>query len=157
MGDEIERKFLVTGDAWREGVRGTRYTQGYLSRESERIVRVRRAGEKAFVTIKGEVRGISRKEFEYPVPLADAEEMLKLCVGSVIDKTRTVVEYHGKRWEVDEFHGDNEGLIVAELELKSEDEAFDLPPWVGQEVSDDARYFNSNLSEHPFKEWHAGA
>ncbi len=158
MADEIERKYLVTGDAWREGARGVRYTQGYISRDADRIVRIRRAGEKAFITIKGGVQGITRKEYEYSIPMADAEEMLKLCVGGVIDKTRTVVEYHGKHWEVDEFHGDNAGLIVAELELNREDEAFDLPPWIGADVSDDPRYFNSNLSEHPYKDWRdAGA
>lgn len=152
MGDEIERKFLVSGDDWREG-QNTRYVQGYLSREPGRTVRVRRAGEKAYLTIKSEVVGISRREFEYSIPLEDAEAMFKLCVGPLIEKTRTVVMFAGKKWEVDEFHGDNEGLLVAEIELQSEDEEFVRPPWVGREVSADRRYFNSSLTQHPFKEW----
>jgi len=153
MPAEIERKFLVVGDTWRGGPAGTRCVQGYLSREPERTVRVRLAGEKAFLTIKGISRGISRAEFEYAIPVIEAEELLKLCMRPLIEKTRTVVEYHGKRWEVDEFAGVNAGLVVAEIELKSEDEVFDLPPWVGVEVSADARYYNSSLSERPFTTW----
>ena len=152
MADEIERKFLVTGDAWRQG-HSTKYVQGYLSREPGRTVRVRRAGEKAFVTVKGKATGVSRKEFEYAIPVEDADAMFKLCVGPLIEKTRTVVEFEGKKWEVDEFHGDNEGLVVAEIELKSEDEEFVRPRWIGREVSDDRRYFNSSLTQHPYKEW----
>jgi len=153
MPDEIERKFLVIGDAWRVGSKGLRYVQGYLSRDPERIVRVRMAGEKAFLTIKGISQGISRKEFEYALPPADVEALLELCAGPLIEKTRTRVEYHGKRWEVDEFAGDNFGLVVAEIELLSKDEPFDLPPWAGRDVSDDRRYYNSCLSERPFKTW----
>lgn len=153
MADEIERKFLVVGDGWRGGASGLRYVQGYLSRDPERIVRVRRAGEKAFLTIKGLARGVSRKEFEYSVPLADAEELLRLCLRPLIEKVRTVVEYHGKRWEVDEFAGENAGLVVAEIELTREEEPFDRPPWAGQEVSDDPRYSNSSLCERPFTKW----
>jgi len=153
MPDEIERKFLVVGDAWRAGAVGTRYVQGYLSRDPERTVRVRRAGDKAFLTIKGISRGISRPEFEYAIPVAHAEELLNLCIRPLIEKTRTVVEYGGKRWEVDEFAGDNAGLVIAEIELKSEDELLDLPPWAGTDVSDDPRYYNSNLSERPFTTW----
>lgn len=153
MPAEIERKFLVADDAWRAGAVGTRYVQGYLSRDPERTVRVRRAGDRAFLTIKGISRGISRPEFEYAIPVAQAEDLFALCLGPLIEKTRTIVEYSGKRWEVDEFAGDNAGLVVAEIELKGEDEVFDLPPWAGAEVSDDPRYFNSSLSERPFKSW----
>jgi CYTH domain-containing protein len=153
MADEIERKYLVIGDDWRGGSVGVRCVQGYLSRDPERIVRIRRAGEQAFVTIKGITRGVTRKEFEYEIPTADAEEMLKLCAGPLIEKTRTVVEYKGRHWEVDEFHGENTGLILAEIELPRENEPLDLPPWAGREVSDDARYYNARLSEHPFSEW----
>ncbi len=152
MADEIERKFLVTGDAWRTGA-GTKYVQGYLSKDAERTVRIRRAGEKAFITIKGKTTGVSRKEFEYPIPAADADALLKLCIGPLIEKIRTVIEYERKKWEVDEFHGDNEGLILAEIELQSEDEKFDRPPWLGREVSDDRRYYNSSLSQHPYRDW----
>jgi len=153
MPDEIERKFLVVGDTWRIGTTGCRYVQGYLSRDPERIVRVRLAGDRAFLTIKGISQGISRLEFEYAIPTADAEALLKLCAGPLIEKTRTVVAYRGKRWEVDEFAGDNLGLILAEIELPSEGEPFDLPPWAGAEVSADPRYYNSCLSERPFKTW----
>lgn len=153
MASEIERKFLVKTNAWREGAVGVPYVQGYLSRDPGRTVRIRRAGDKAFLTIKGITRGISRPEFEYPVPLADAEEMMKLCAGPLIEKTRHLVLFAGKRWEVDEFHGANAGLIVAEIELAAEDEPFETPPWLGREVSDDPRYSNSRLSEHPYSEW----
>lgn len=153
MGSEIERKYLVTGDGWRNAGPGVRYVQGYLSREAERVVRIRRAGDKAYITIKGETRGVTRAEYEYPIPLDDADELLTLCVRPLIDKRRTVVEYGGRKWEVDEFHGDNAGLVMAEVELPGEDEKIELPPWVGREVSDDPRYYNSNLSKHPYREW----
>jgi len=153
MAEEIERKFLVLGETWRNGGKGIRYTQGYLSRDPERIVRIRQAGEQAYLTIKGVTRGVTRKEFEYPIPLADAAELLGLCIRPLIEKTRTVVEYHGRHWEVDEFHGKNDGLILAEIELARADEVFDLPPWAGDEVSDDPRYYNSSLSEQPFGTW----
>jgi CYTH domain-containing protein len=153
MPQEIERKFLVRGDAWREGAHATRYTQGYLSRVPGRTVRIRRAGEKAFITIKGRNTGISRPEYEYAIPVTDAEELFPLCEGPLIEKTRHVVEHGGKRWEIDVFHGDNDGLVMAEIELKSEDESFDRPEWIGMEVSSDRRYYNSSLSMHPYKEW----
>jgi adenylate cyclase len=153
MGNEIERKFLVSGDGWRGGSPGCPYTQGYLSRDPERVVRVRQAGKRAYITIKGISQGTTRAEFEYPISLSDAEALMKLCLRPLIEKVRHVVEYHGKRWEVDEFHGENEGLILAEVELSREDEPVDLPPWIGQEVSRDARYFNANLVEHPFTRW----
>jgi adenylate cyclase len=153
MATEIERKFLVSGDTWRPGASGCRYVQGYLSREAERIVRVRQAGSSAFLTIKGLAQGTTRLEFEYPIPFSDAEQLMKLCLRSLIDKTRYTIEYHGKHWEVDEFHGENDGLVLAEIELSREEEPIDLPPWIGKEVSRDPRYFNAYLSEHPFAQW----
>lgn len=153
MGVEIERKFLVKSDAWREGAQGIVLRQGYLNRDADRTVRVRVSGEKGFVTIKGRRSGMSRLEFEYEVPLADAEAMLELCLPPLIEKVRHVVLHAGKRWEVDEFFGANEGLIVAELELDSEEEVFERPGWLGEEVTSDARYFNSRLAENPYSTW----
>jgi adenylate cyclase len=153
MATEIERKFLVSADTWRPNARGCRYVQGYLSREPGRTVRVRQAGPSAFITIKGPAQGTARPEFEYPIPFSDAEELMKLCLRPLIEKTRYTIEYHGKHWEVDEFHGENDGLIVAELEIAREDEPIDLPPWIGKEVSGDQRYSNASLSEHPFTHW----
>jgi adenylate cyclase len=153
MAKEIERKFLVADDSWRSGSPGCRYIQGYLSRDPERIVRVRQAGTSAFITIKGITRGTTRQEFEYAIPLSDAEALMKLCLRPLIEKTRYVLECRGKRWEVDEFHGDNDGLVLAEIELAREDEPVDMPPWIGEEVSHDVRYFNANLVEHPFTRW----
>ena len=153
MGTEIERKFLVVGDDWRAGASGTSYVQGYLSRDVERIVRIRQAGPAAYLTIKGVAQGVRRPEFEYPIPLSDAQQLMGLCLRPLVEKTRYVIKYAGKRWEVDEFHGDNYGLILAEIELSREDEPIDIPPWIGQEVSGDPRYFNSSLSEHPYTEW----
>lgn len=153
MAKEIERKFLVADDSWRSGSPGCHYIQGYLSRDPERTVRVRQAGTSGFITIKGTTQGRIRQEFEYPIPLSDVEALMKLCLRPLIEKIRYVVEYHGKRWEVDEFRGENEGLVLAEIELASKDEPVDLPPWIGEEVSHDARYFNANLVEHPFTRW----
>jgi len=153
MAKEIERKFLVADDSGRSGSPGCHYIQGYLSRDPERTVRVRQAGTSGFITIKGITQGRIRQEFEYPIPLSDAEALMKLCLRPVIEKIRHVVEYHGKRWEVDEFRGENEGLVLAEIELTSKDEPVDLPPWIGEEVSHDVRYFNANLVEHPFTRW----
>jgi adenylate cyclase len=157
MGVEIERKFLVRRDAWPGSsvvTKSTRFKQGYLSRERGRTVRVRRAGERAFLTIKGESVGLVRPEFEYEIPLADAAPLLAMCTGSLIDKERHLVEHEGHTWEVDEFLGANAGLWVAEIELAKADEAFARPAWVGDEVTDDRRYLNSNLVEHPYSEWH---
>jgi CYTH domain-containing protein len=154
MGIEIERKFLVNGTAWRHGD-GVRFSQGYLNRDKERTVRVRLAGEKAFLTIKGVSVGASRAEFEYEIPASDAEQLLKLCDGPVIEKIRRVIQLEGATWEVDEFLGENAGLVVAEIELHSEDQAFDRPEWLGEEVTHDSRYFNSCLATHPFTRWHA--
>jgi adenylate cyclase len=153
MANEIERKFLVRGDSWRSGSSGSNYIQGYLSRDLRRVVRIRQAGTSAFITIKGPPRGVVRPEFEYSIPLSDAQGLMRLCLRPLIEKVRYVLEYHGKRWEVDEFRGENEGLVLAEVELTREDEPVDLPLWVGEEVSGDERYFNSNLVEHPFTKW----
>jgi adenylate cyclase len=153
MGIEIERKFLVVGEAWKLQGPGEFISQGYLSRDPARTVRVRVKGERAWLTIKGQSVGASRAEFEYPVPLADAEQMLTLCDGPRVEKIRRVVPYAGMNWEVDEFLGDNAGLVVAEIELSSIDQHFDSPPWLGQEVTEEARYFNSQLSTRPFKTW----
>jgi CYTH domain-containing protein len=152
MGTEIERKFLVTGDSWKSAD-STYYCQGYLNRDRERTVRVRIAGEKGILTIKGISTGASRQEFEYEVPLVDAKEMLELCEKPPIEKYRRVVQHAGMAWEVDEFLGDNEGLIVAEIELESETQSFEMPDWIGEEVTSDPRYFNSRLSINPFCNW----
>lgn len=152
MGIEIERKFLVIGDGWRQG-EGTRYSQGYLSRDAQRTVRVRIAGERAFLTVKGISQGATRSEFEYAIPTPDARQLLQLADGPVIEKVRRIVVHEGARWEVDEFFGDNAGLVVAELELESEDQPFARPDWLGREVTNDPRYYNSSLVAHPFKDW----
>ncbi len=152
MGIEIERKFLVVGTAWRQGV-GVRFSQGYLNRDQKRTVRVRLAGSQAFLTVKGVSVGASREEFEYEIPPADAEQLLKLSDGPVIEKIRRVVDFAGSIWEVDEFLGDNAGLVVAEIELQSEDQQFSKPDWLGAEVTYDARYFNSSLATNPFRNW----
>lgn len=154
MAVEIERKFRVTGDAWRNDS-GVLYRQGYLNRDKVRTVRIRIAGGAAFLTIKGKSTGATRAEFEYPVPMDDAQALLALCDGPLIEKTRYIVLHAGHRWEVDEFAGDNTGLVVAELELSAEDEAFERPAWLGEEVTHDARYFNSNLATQPFCTWGA--
>lgn len=154
MGIEIERKFLVSGDAWKAIAEGILYRQGYLSTEKGRTVRVRIAGDKAFITIKGMASGIVRPEFEYEIPVDDAAAMLDtLCLKPLIEKRRYTLEYKGLCWEVDEFFGENQGLVVAEVELSSADQAIELPAWVGTEVSDDPRYFNSSLIAHPFSKW----
>lgn len=152
MGVEIERKFLVRGEAWRQGT-GERMVQGYLSRDKARTVRVRVAGEAAFLTIKGVSVGATRAEFEYPIPVADALALLALCDGPLIDKVRYRVPSGEVVWEVDVFSGDNAGLVVAEVELPHEDAAFDRPEWLGEEVTHDARYFNSNLAATPYSRW----
>lgn len=156
MAVEIERKFLVVGDAWRDAP-PVFYSQGYLNRDKARTVRVRIAGEEAFLTIKGISEGARRAEFEYPIPLWDARELLALCEQPLIEKYRRKILHEGFVWEVDEFVGENAGLVVAEIELPAEDTEFALPDWVGQEVTEDARYFNSSLSKSPFSAWAADA
>lgn len=154
MGIEIERKFLVCGEGWRQPPeRQTRFSQGYLSRDPARTVRVRLAGDKAFLTIKGATRGASRAEFEYEIPVADGQALLALCEGPVVEKIRHLCEHAGMTWEVDEFLGANAGLRVAEIELQSEDQPFELPAWLGEEVTADARYVNANLAVRPFTSW----
>jgi CYTH domain-containing protein len=155
MKYEIERKFLVKKDLWDalEKPEGHFYRQGYISTEPEKTIRVRVADGKAFLTFKGISVGAKRLEYEYEIPVSDANEMLDEFTSVTIAKVRYVVEFGNKKWEVDVFEGDNEGLIVAELELEEEDEVFDLPDWVGIEVTGDARYYNSTLVEKPFKSW----
>jgi len=164
MAIEIERKFLIKPGAWTPRDAGTHIQQGYLSAQNGPTVRVRiecsEAGSSdpacamATLTVKGPTTGLSRSEFEYPLPLADARHMLdQLCRSSIIDKHRYRERYGRHTWEIDVFHGDNEGLVVAEVELESEDDVLEFPGWVGQEVSSDARYYNSNLLRNPFKHW----
>ncbi len=154
MAIEIERKFLVDLTKWKPSSLGLRIVQGYLSSSNERVVRVRLIGEDARLTIKGTTAGISRLEYEYPIPPEDAREMLdRLCLRPFIDKTRYLEEFAGRTWEIDVFHGDNEGLVVAEIELSDEGAKVDSPPWAGKEVSEDRRYSNSNLSKRPWPAW----
>lgn len=154
MGVEIERKFLVDGDAWRTLGAATLLRQGYLSADPARTVRVRIDGERAFLTIKGKSVGAARGEWEYPIPVAEAAELLDgLCQQPLVEKVRRRIAVGPHTWEVDEFLGANAGLVVAEIELASEDEAFDKPGWIGREVTGDARYFNSNLIRHPYSQW----
>jgi CYTH domain-containing protein len=156
MAIEIERKFLVADTSaqapWRAAP-GVVFRQGYLNRDKTRTVRVRIAAESAFLTIKGVSVGAVRAEFEYAIPVKDAQALLALCDGPLIEKTRHVLVYQGTTWEVDDFAGDNAGLVVAEVELLSEAQAFEKPDWLGDEVTQDARYFNSNLASHPFARW----
>ena len=154
MGTEIERKFLLKGEAWRAGAKGTMYRQGYLNSAKERTVRIRTVGDKAFLTIKGITVGATRAEYEYPIPFDECNAMLDaLAEKPLIEKKRYKISHGGLTWEIDEFFGDNRGLIVAEVELQSEGQAFDKPDWVGDEVTGDPRYFNSNLIKHPFTQW----
>lgn len=153
MAIEIERKFLVKSDAWREGPAGERIVQGYLCRDEERTVRVRIKGEKGFLTIKGSSEGIARKEFEYEIPREEAEELLQICVPPLLDKVRYERRCGGHLWEIDEFAGENKGLIVAEIELEDEATEFEKPDWLGEEVSDDPRYYNACLADHPWSQW----
>ena len=153
MGKEIERKFLVTGMPW-VGQKGVRIIQGYLSLNPERTVRVRLVENKGVLTIKGKNKGAVRLEYEYSIPKFEAKELLEnLCEGSLIEKMRYRLEVGEVVFEIDEFFGDNEGLIVAEVELKSEDQEFTKPEWLGEETTQDPRYFNSNLVSHPYKQW----
>lgn len=154
MGIEIERKFLVICNAWRDLAVGIDYRQGYLCASGDRTVRVRIAGDKAFLTIKGKSNGISRMEFEYAIPLEDARVLLEeLCEQPIIEKKRYRINYQGFVWEVDEFFGANAGLLVAEIELAEEEQVFEKPSWVGAEVSDDRRYSNAGLVKYPFSCW----
>ncbi|HBG05496.1 MAG: adenylate cyclase [Geobacteraceae bacterium GWC2_58_44] len=154
MGKEIERKFLVNGNQWRVGSKAAHTCQGYLVMAGECTVRVRLQEEQAFLTIKGKPEGITRLEYEYRIPAADARELLaRLCLQPYIEKNRYDVMHAGVKWEVDEFLKENEGLVVAEVELESEEQLIDLPPWVGEEVSGDPRYSNANLVKNPYSRW----
>jgi CYTH domain-containing protein len=152
MAKEIERKFLVKEGAWREE-KGTKYRQGYLNSAKERVVRVRTIDDKGYLTIKGLTVGASRLEFEYEIPRPDADLLLDICEKPLIEKTRYKVVEGEFVWEIDEFFGENQGLIVAEVELESEDQEFPRPAWVGEEVTGDPRYFNSNLIKDPYALW----
>lgn len=153
MAAEIERKFLVRDSSWNDGSPGVRIAQGYLSLDPARSVRVRLAGDEAWLTIKGRTEGITRAEFEYPIPVDDARVLLEICLPSVIDKTRHRIPHGGHVWEVDVFHGANEGLVLAEVELADESVAIEPPPWAGAEVSSDFRYYNTSLAARPFGAW----
>lgn len=155
MATEIERKYLVRDESWRDQVHHqVRYEQGYLANTEQCSVRVRVGGERAHVNIKGATIGASRLEFEYAVPLEDARTMLReLCRKPIIEKTRYLVRHDSQEWEVDVFEGDNAGLVVAEIELADEAQPVSLPPWAGEEVTDDVRYYNSSLAVTPFNRW----
>ncbi len=150
---EIERKFLVKSEFFLPGGQSTVMKQGYLSVDPNRIVRVRTEGNNAWLTIKGRLEGISRPEFEYPVPPEDAEALLRISLHPPVEKIRHRVEVDGTLWEVDEFLGANKGLFLAEVELASEEQMFTLPVWIGEEVTADHRYYNAWLSGHPYSTW----
>lgn len=161
MGIEIERKFLVSGDGWRAAAREViPMAQGYINDlgamdrgEQKASVRVRIQGDEAFLNLKSRELGTTRQEFDYPIPVGDARDLLALCVGGLVDKRRHLVEVDGHVWEVDEFLGDNAGLVVAEVELDSADEIFTRPDWIGAEVTDQARYYNVALATRPYRDW----
>ncbi len=154
MGLEIERKYLLKNANWKQHIKKqTQIKQGYLNAEKERTVRVRVYGNQGFLTIKGKSIGATRQEFEYEIPLKDAIALMLLCQQPIIEKTRFEVEVDKKIWEIDVFEGENEGLTLAEIELNSEAETFQIPEWIGKEVTDDIRYFNSKLMANPFKNW----
>ena len=155
MAQEIEKKFLVAGEFKESAKKATRITQGYLSSVPERTGRVRVKGEKGYITVKGigNDSGASRFEWEKEIPVEDVRDLLKICEPGVIDKTRYLVDCDGHTFEVDEFYGDNEGLVVAEVELSDENEAFTRPSWLGEEVTGDKKYYNSMLMKNPYKNW----
>ncbi len=154
MALEIERKFLLNNTNWRSEVQHSfSIQQGYLNTHPERTIRIRVKGEQAFLTIKGKTNKFTRKEFEYPLPFEDGKELLYLCEQPLIEKTRHVIRRNDLCWEIDEFQGANTGLVIAEVELKYENQRIELPEWIGEEVSDDERYYNSNLVARPFVEW----
>ena len=153
MAYEIERKYLVDLTRWTPQNAGTLYRQGYLNSHKDRVVRVRIQGAAAKLTIKGPTQGVTRAEFEYDLPLADAADLLALCEQPLIEKTRHAEDHHEMRWEIDVFHGANQGLVIAEVELTSETQHVTIPAWAVREVSDDPRYYNSNLIAHPYQSW----
>ncbi len=152
MAIEIERKFRVTSDVWKDA-KPVYYCQGYLNQDRDRTVRVRIAENQAWLTIKGPTVDASRLEFEYEIPVADAKQIVELCNRPLIEKHRRVIKFAGNDWEVDEFLNENQGLVVAEVELDSRDQLVELPDWIGEEVTDDPRYFNSNLARNPYSSW----
>lgn len=154
MAQEIERKFLVADESFLTSSTGSYVKQGYIPGETRSAARIRIRQGRGFLTLKSDTRGITRSEYEYEIPLVDAEEILEiLCGKPLIEKTRYLVEYKGHTWEIDVFHGENEGLVLAEVELDHAEEAFEKPPWLGREVSLDKRYFNSNLARIPYVDW----
>jgi len=155
MPVEIERKYLLRNDDWKLSAdQGTQFVQGYLVGSKAASVRVRIEGEKAFINIKSATLGVYRKEYEYPIPVDEARELLAtLCEQPLVEKTRFIVQYDGLEWEIDVFAGENEGLVVAEVELEAEDQRINLPPWCGQEVSEDPRYYNVSLGKQPYSTW----
>lgn len=154
MAREIERKFLVKGDEWRAGAEGVRLRQGYLSSVKERTVRIRTVGDRAYITVKGLTVGVTRTEYEYEIPFDECTAMLdRLAEKPLIEKVRYRIPFGGFIWEIDEFEGANAGLVVAEIELPDAGTPFEKPSWAGDEVSDDPRYFNSNLVRHPYTTW----
>mgnify|MGYP001482453174 FL=1 len=154
MAIEIERKFLVKEKPFSSAKRSLKINQGYIINEKSKVIRVREKGDDYFLTIKGNNIGISRLEYDFPISKEDAKELIfHFCKTTLIEKTRHYIEHKGHTWEVDEFHGKNNGLIVAEIELESEDEKFEIPDWVGEEVTQDDRYYNMNLAIHPFTSW----
>jgi len=154
MAIEIERKFLVKERPFAMAKRSLKINQGYILNEKSKVIRVREKGDDYFLTIKGNNIGISRLEYDFPISKNDAEELIiHFCKTTLIEKTRHYVEHKGHTWEVDEFHGTNDGLIVAEIELESEDEKFEIPNWIGEEVTQDERYYNMNLAVHPYTSW----
>lgn len=154
MGIEIERKFLTANTEWQKLASGTAYRQGYLCADKERTVRVRTIADKGYITVKGASVGLRRLEYEYEIPVDDANALLdRLCLKPLIEKSRYKIEHAGFIWEVDAFSGDNDGLVVAEIELESEDQPFDKPGWIGEEVTGDHRYFNANLRTYPYSRW----
>jgi len=156
MNNEIERKFLVKDNSWKKGLSeadSSFIQQAYITKYPDPVVRIRIRDSHAWITIKNAGKGISRMEFEYSIPVTDAVELMKMASWGEVIKRRYEIKYKGKKWEVDEFYGQNQGLILAEIELGSEDEAFVKPPWLGEEVSLDLKYKNSNLALNPFKSW----
>ena len=154
MAIEIERKFLVKEKPFSIAKRSLKINQGYIINEKSKVIRVREKGDDYFLTIKGNNIGISRLEYDFPISKEDAKELIfHFCNTTLIEKTRHYIEHEEHTWEVDEFHGKNNGLIVAEIELESEDEKFEKPDWVGEEVTQDDRYYNMNLAIHPYTSW----
>lgn len=153
MAKEIERKYLIDIQHWNYQGRPVEMKQAYLAIDNDKVIRVRVADDKAFITIKANTKGITRDEYEYAIPVADANEMMKLALGNVVSKTRYMYEFGNKTWEIDVFDQENTGLVVAEIELISEDEEFKKPSWLMEEVSTDVKYYNFNLSQKPYSQW----